>query len=262
MTFSLVAIDLDGTLLNSQHELSPANYAAVRACVERGVRVVVATGRLFASAQYYCRQLGLDGPQITLNGAVLADAESGELRPTHTLPEPVMLRVCDELQRRGIPFMVFGPNTLYTLPGMPHQDVLVGYGEPAPTLVPFIGLAHIPDPAKVLAFLEEGPLDAELHAQFADVAEVVRTGALFYEFMVPGTGKGSALEELMRRYGVPREQVLAIGDSYNDLSMFDVAGFSVAMGGAVPVVRERADATTDDCEHDGVAAALRRYVLG
>jgi Cof subfamily protein (haloacid dehalogenase superfamily) len=262
MPFSLVAIDLDGTLLNSRHELSEANRAAVRACLERGVRVVVATGRLFASAQYYCRQLGLEGPQITLNGAVLADAASGELRPTHTLPEPIMVRVCEELQRRHVAFMVFGPNTLYTLPGMPHQDVLVGYGEPPPTLVPSIALAHIPDPAKVLAFLEEGPLDAELRAQFEDVAEVVRTGTLFYEFMVPGTSKGSALEELMRRYAVPREQVLAIGDSYNDLSMFDVAGLSVAMGGSVPAVRERAQASTTDCEHDGVAAALERYVLG
>ena len=262
MPFSLVAIDLDGTLLNAQHELSPANYAAVRACVERGVRVVIATGRLFASAQYYCRQLELEGPQITLNGAVLADAASGELRPTHTLPEPIMVRVCDELKRRGVAFMVFGPNTLYTLEGMPHQDVLTGYGEPPPTIVPSIASAHIPDAAKVLAFLEEGPLDAELHAQFADVAEVVRTGPLFYEFMVPGTSKGSALQELMAQYNIPREEVLAIGDSYNDLSMFDVAGFSVAMGGAVSVVRARAQAATADCEHDGVAAALHKYVLG
>lgn len=261
MSFSLVAIDLDGTLLNSRHELSAANRAAVRACVERGVRVVIATGRLFASAQYYCRQLELEGPQITLNGAVLADAASGELRPTHTLPEPIMVRVCAELERRGVAFMVFGPNELYTLAGMPHQDVLIGYGEPPPTIVPSIALAHIPNPAKVLAFLEEGPLDAELRAQFEDVAEVVRTGALFYEFMVPGTSKGAALRELMAEYNVPRNEVLAIGDSYNDLSMFDVAGFSVAMGGSVPVVQSRTQATTEDCEHDGVALALQRYIL-
>jgi hydroxymethylpyrimidine pyrophosphatase-like HAD family hydrolase len=90
----------------------------------------------------------------------------------------------------------------------------------------------------------------------------MRTGPRFFEFLPPGINKGSALAELMARYAVPREQVLAIGDGENDISMFAVAGMSVAMAGAPPAVQARAIAQTAHCSDDGVALALRRYVLG
>lgn len=178
MSYKLIAIDLDGTLLDSQHEITPDNAAAVRACLAQGITVAIATGRLFSSAGYYCKQLGLTGPVITLNGAVIADAVTGSMRAGHLLAEHELVLVTNELQRRAIPFAIFAPADIYALPNTAHMEILRGYGEPEAIIVPSISVAHIPQPAKILAFLREGPHEAELRELFAGPTEVVRTGPL------------------------------------------------------------------------------------
>jgi hydroxymethylpyrimidine pyrophosphatase-like HAD family hydrolase len=91
--------------------------------------------------------------------------------------------------------------------------------------------------------------------------DVVRTGPQVLELMAPRVTKGAALARLMAEAVVWRGEVLAIGDNFNDRSMFEMAALSVAMANAPRVVRESAGAVTADCADDGVAAALRRYVL-
>jgi hydroxymethylpyrimidine pyrophosphatase-like HAD family hydrolase len=112
-----------------------------------------------------------------------------------------------------------------------------------------------------MAFAADPSGDAELTALAGGEAETVRTGGKFLEYMIPGISKGSALVEILRRQGVPRRATLAIGDYHNDLSMFAVAGVSVAMGNAPAPVREAARYVTGPCEADGLAQALERHVL-
>jgi Cof subfamily protein (haloacid dehalogenase superfamily) len=207
------------------------------------------------------RALGLRGLHITLNGAILADPADGRLHIRDRLSPRLLAEAAGALDERQIPYVVFGPNTIYATPDTPHMHVLEGYGEPPAVRLSREELLRVPDPNKVLTFLPPSPLDDELAEQMGDRFEVMRTGPLFFEFMPPGISKGSALAELMERYELPREEVLAIGDGQNDMSMFAVAGMSVAMSGAPDVVKAAAAAITDDCGADGVAAALRRYVL-
>ncbi|MBX0328654.1 Cof-type HAD-IIB family hydrolase [Oscillochloris sp. ZM17-4] len=261
MPFRLIAIDLDGTLLDPQHRISPANAAAVAAAVAGGARVLIATGRMFASARPYARALGLRGPQITLNGAILADPDGDRLHIRARLSPEQLAAAVDLMDAREMPYVVFGPNVIYALPGMPHVQILEDYGEPPAVRLAREALLRVPDPNKVLTFLGPGPLDAELIALMGDRFEVMRTSPHFFEFLPPGINKGSALAELMARYEVPREEVLAIGDGENDISMFGVAGMSVAMEGAPAAVKAHADALTAHCADDGVALALQRYVL-
>lgn len=261
MPYRLIAIDLDGTLLDPQHRISPANEAAVAACVAAGARVLIATGRMFSSARPYVRSLGLRGLQITLNGAVLADPDDDRLHVRATLSDELLAAAIDVVEERSIPYAVFGPNVIYARPDAPHVNILEDYGEPPAVRLGRDGLLGVPDPNKVLTFLPPGPLDDELFELMSDRFSVMRTGPLFFEFMPPGISKGSALSELMARYDVPREEVLAIGDGQNDISMFGVAGMSVAMGGAPDVVKAAARDLTEDCGADGVALALQRYVL-
>lgn len=261
MTFQLIAIDLDGTLLDSQHAVPPENAAAIQACLDRGIMIVVATGRLFASAGVYFQQLGLTGPVITLNGAAVIDGATGALQAGHFLDNTILQMVSDELQQREIPFTVFGPEGIYSLPDMPHHDILKGYGEPDAIIVDTVNTTTIPHPGKVLTFLREGPEEIVLRKRLQGPTEVVRTAPIFLEFLSPGVSKGAALAEIMARNNITSDAVLAIGDSYNDLSMFDVAGMSVAMGGADAPIQARASAVTNGCDEAGVAAALRRFVL-
>jgi Cof subfamily protein (haloacid dehalogenase superfamily) len=261
LSFRLIAIDLDGTLLDSQHRVSPANAAAVAACVARGARVLIATGRTFPSAAPYIRALGLSGPQITLNGAVLAEPEGERAHTRRRLSYGQLAELIAMLEARHLTYVVFGPNLIYSLPDMPHARVLESFGEPPPVELPRAELLRIPDPVKVLTFLAPGPLDHELTELSGERFEAMRTGPQFFEFLPPGITKGSALAELMDRYEVPRDQVLVIGDGENDISMFGVAGLSVAMAGAPVGVKARAAALTAHCDADGVALALQRYVL-
>lgn len=262
MSYRLIAIDLDGTLLDPEHRLSQANHMAIKACLARDIQVMIATGRLFASVAPYARTLGLDGPQITLNGAVLGDAASGRLTTRASLNPAQLSDVLDTLCARDIPYTIFGPDAIYAEPGTPHLDILDSYGEPPAVLLDRADMLRLPAPVKVLTFLNPGPLDAELGAALGDRVEVVRSGALFLEFLSPGVSKGMALRELMAQRSIPPAEVLAIGDSENDLSMFAVAGMSIAMANAAAHIQARAAAITSDCRSDGVALAVQRYVLG
>ena len=92
-------------------------------------------------------------------------------------------------------------------------------------------------------------------------AYVTRSNPEFVEMLSPLVNKGEALEAVARQLGVPMDRVLAIGDSYNDLPLLEVAGFAVAMGSAPNELKEKADAVVGDVEHDGVAEAIERFVL-
>ena len=149
----------------------------------------------------------------------------------------------------------------FTLVGVQQDCASLEYGEPRPVVVPALDGCSVPGPVKVVAFVAEGPAERKVRSAMRGRLDVVRTGPLFLELMAPGVTKGAALARLMAAAGVPRGEVLAIGDHFNDLSMFEVAGLGVAMANAPWEVRESAGAVTADCTDDGVAAALRRHVL-
>lgn len=261
MSIRLIAIDLDGTLLGATHTISAPNAAAIAACQSRGIAVLLATGRMFASARAFARQLDLRGPQITLNGAVLGDPQHSALHIRAALAPAELAAVLAVLAVYEIPFAIFGPDTIYVEPDTPQVGILAAYGEPPAVPLPRAELLLLPAPIKVLTFLNPGPRDDELRAALAHRVEVVRTGNQFFEFLAPSTSKGAALAEIARQRGVARDEILAIGDSDNDLSMFAIAGTSIAMGGAAAHVQARATAVTASCADDGVARALEQFVL-
>jgi Cof subfamily protein (haloacid dehalogenase superfamily) len=262
MTYKLIVLDLDGTLLRPDHSVSPANAAAVWACVAQGAQVVLASGRSLRAILPTAHTLRLDSPIIALNGSLIGDRHRGIVRARHQLDAAQLPLISAVLLERAVPFVVFGTEQIYALADMPQRDDLVAYGEPLATVVPALTHEHIADPLKVLAFLPPSPLDAELSAALEPAVAQVRTGRSFLEWLPHAATKGDALLELMAEQGIAREEVIAIGDGYNDLSMFAVAGLSVAMGDAVAEVREHAAVLTAGCEEDGVALALQRYVLG
>jgi len=261
VSFRLIALDLDGTLLDPQHRISSTNAAAVAACVAGGARVLIATGRTFTSARPYIADLRLVGPQITLNGAVFADLDGNQMMMRRHLTADLLADVTAMLEERSLPYTVFGPSTIYAPLGMAYTDILERYGEPPAVQLSRAEMLGVTDAIKVLTFLAPGPLDDELAELMGDRFEVTRTGPQFFEFLPPGVTKGSALAELMARYEVPREEVLVIGDGENDISMFGVAGLSVAMGDAPDLVKSHASDITATCAADGVALALQRHVL-
>ena len=245
--YRLVVADVDGTLLDSQHRLPERVTAAVRATQEHGVAVALATGKMLRSVNALIAAMNLRGPQITLNGAALVLAETGEPLVYHPL-HPDDRRHAIETVRAAAPdvlithFML--DDILLDQPDHPLLSVLLSYGEKKITPVPSLLADDLPPAAKILL--------VGTHQQLHDLRRIVTpmlaprlvvttTAPDFLEFFDPAAGKGNGLAALLDTLKLPRESVIAIGDGENDLPLFAQAGLSVAMCNAGAPVRQAAD---------------------
>jgi len=256
----LVVLDLDGTTLNPDHDLNPATIDAVNRVTDRGVIVVLASGRLSHSILPFAQRLGLGGVHIGLNGGVAFDADS-TFRHQHLLSLDQLTFTHRLLEAEGLFPMVFGTQGLWASRRAPEMQFLAAGGEPDARPYDLAHLEAIECPAKVIVVLPPGPRDEALAALAEPRVHVVRSGPKFLEFMPPGVSKGAALTEYLADLGIERDEVMAVGDSENDESLFEAAGFSVAMGNAVDALKARANALTATNAEDGVARALHRWIL-
>lgn len=264
MSIKLVAIDLDDTLLDNSRAISPRARAAIAAAVAQGVTVTVATGRMFPSALPYAQQLALDVPLITYNGALVRCGLSGETI-LHTPVDPATAAAVLALFReRGWYVQVYLDDVLYVR----ERD------ENARKYEEIAGITAVPvgdrlwslegAPTKLLAMADPEripEIDAAVRAACGDRVYTAASKPYYLEITNPAATKGAALAFLAGRLGIGRDQVMAIGDSVNDLDMIEYAGLGVAMGNASRQVQEAADFVTAANDADGVAAAIEEFVL-
>jgi Cof subfamily protein (haloacid dehalogenase superfamily) len=262
--YRLLALDADGTILTADQQVRPAVRAAIRAAQERGVVVVLATGRAFRGAQAIARDVGLTAPVICYQGAVVQDPLSEEVLLSETYPRTLIYELLDWTEPRRLDVTVYVDGFMY-LKELRHPPEFYDrwFGIPM-RLVPDLRASLPDDPTKFLLIAESETCDRvlpELRALFAGRLEVFRSHDLFVEGTAPGVSKGSALAYLAARYGIPREQVIAVGDAGNDLEMLRWAGLGVAMGNAAPEVQAMADWVAPPIMADGVAEVIRRFIL-
>ena len=236
----LIGLDLDGTVFDDAKHISPRNLAAIEAAVQAGIIVLPATGRTATGVPQAFT--GIPGVHyaLTSNGASVVDMRTGE----HIVDQPFSLedslRVYDALKSFGGVFSLFvGGKSYATKADNDLIDVLV------------------PENPKVE--LRDEAWRAVL-AACPDVEATTSLGSNI-ELNAPGVTKGSGLLALAEKLGLRRDQVMAVGDSGNDLSMIEDAGLGVAMGNATPEILAAADAVTADNNHDGVALAIEKYAL-
>lgn len=259
--YRLVALDVDGTLLDSSHRLTPRVRDAIHIAQRRGAIVCLATGKLLVSVGYLLDELRLDGLQITCNGAALMSASSGQ--PSQTWPlthehaELAATAIHDLAPDIGIAW--YTTDAIYTnAPHGPLDDVLASYQEPALRHVQRLG-DKLPTPLKLLVTGDQNrllTLRDQLSERIGTILTVSRTTADFVEVMAPAVSKGAALHALAQRLGVAHEDIAAIGDGENDISLLQAAGMGIAMGNAMPALLAHAAHTTRSNDDDGVAHAF------
>ncbi len=272
--YQLVALDLDGTALTSDGQISRRLLRAVREARARGVVVTVATARRWFGASPFAEALGVKGPIIIYDGALARGFPDGEVALSHPLDPQVAQRAAEALVSRGMQVVAQssgasgewmlvnegGKNTQWMRSYLQHFKDQIRY---AP-LSDFKRLA--PETLRLVSFGPEKRLQAALDA-LGDVSvgrQILPMGSYGSgELTVfsPGASKGAGLRWLAQRLGIPLEQTLAIGDGVNDLSMLRMAGLGVAMGNAAPEIRAEANAVTATNDDDGVARAIERYIL-
>jgi Cof subfamily protein (haloacid dehalogenase superfamily) len=273
MRYRLLAIDVDGTLLDSAHQLRPRVADAVRAVAATGAIVALATGKQFRSIRPLLAELGLSGPQICLNGAVVTESERGAPIAFTPLADAAHRAVIEAVRaaRRIAPDALisqFALDTIYVGAAQarsPQIGVFEEYGEQRPTLVPDLLETPLPLAAKILvaARVDQIPsLRAAVSPELADRVYITTTMPEFLEFFAFGVDKGRALATLGERLGIPREATIAIGDGENDIPLLRAAGLAVAMGNARPATLAAADRVIGSNDDDGLAIFLEELLAG
>ncbi len=257
----LLACDLDGTLLTRRKRISPRTREALDAAAARGVAVILATGRSFPVARFFCGDLMLVAPQITFNGAVIYDPRAERALSEYLIPPQHLPAALDFYVDEGIPIGFYAPDGLYLDAHMPDPPSWFPGSASIGTLVddvrtlgerPCIKIVGHGDPYTI-AELRPRAVERLGHHLY-----VTQTAATLLEVLHPEVSKGAALRRIAHLLGVDRTEVVAFGDNHNDLDMLEFAGIGVAMGNATAEAKAVADMVTAGNEEDGIAVALER----
>jgi Cof subfamily protein (haloacid dehalogenase superfamily) len=262
----LIAIDLDGTLVEPLRPARPAVVDAVKRAVAAGVKATIVTGRMYVGAEPFAKLLEIEGPIVCYQGAVVADAQTGRFEREVALPNAVALRIYAAAKEHGYHMQFYRDDHFYVEERNAYADLYARISGTEPVVVaslPEAFAGHDSTKVNVVTDVSRTPeCFALMKRVCGDDAYVTRSNPEFVEMLNPQVDKGRALALVAERHGVPMDRVMAIGDSYNDLPLLRAAGFGVAMGSAPQELKAEADAVVADVEHDGVAEAIDRFVFG
>ncbi|MFW6069479.1 MAG: HAD family hydrolase [bacterium] len=262
--YSLVAIDLDGTLLTPDGALSERNERAIRRAQRAGVCVVLATGKSRSSAEFLLERFEQPCPGVFTQGLTVYD-EAGDVWHETTHKSEVAAEIIRFAEKRQLPYLAYARERVLTpYENECRQRLYHQYDEPLAEIVGSV-LAYL-DQVRLNKIIvcdpvDDGQVRAALARQLGDRAHVTQAVSQFVEVLPAGASKGGGLRWLLNKLEIPTERVMAIGDGENDIEMLQMAGLGVAMGNAHPRVKEIADHVVGGNDEDGVAQALERFLL-
>ena len=271
----LIAIDIDGTLLGSNAQVSQANLDALRRAHETGIEVVLVTGRRHRFALPIAESLGFDIPLISSNGAVTRSS-SGELFHRDLMPQATAIRICRHMHEfHNHMVITFDREGMGAIVCENHEQlygVIQRWMEKNAPYIEYVSpieKAVTEDPIQTMFC---GPVEMMKEAQqrlmeceFARDITVLRTqydhrDLTIVDILNAGCSKGHALERWAAHRGIARSEVMAIGDNYNDIEMLTFAGHPVIMGNASEDLKREGWTVTLHHDESGVAAAIEQVL--
>jgi hypothetical protein len=262
--YRLVVMDLDGTARSRRLGITPGVRDAIAAARDRGVRVCVATGRMWRSAEPWVRALGVDPPAILYNGGQVLDFASGRTLYERRL-SAATARAALELVRHDPdvqPHLYVGDRVVVERPH-PLTDAYTADDGLTAEVVPSFAPLLATEPYKILVIGARERVEALQGAVRGAGLPVhaVQSEPVYLEILPPGVSKGEALRAMLGALGVAPAETIAIGDNWNDAEMIEAAGLGVAMGHAPDGVRALADYVCGTADEEGVREVLERFVL-
>jgi len=277
MRYQLLALDVDGTLLDPAGELRPTVRQAVLAVQARGIKVVICTGRRFRTARMVAEQLGLTGPLVVHNGALIKDFTSGATLHDSYLPSHVYHQGLALLSQVSTPLV-------YIDAFHEHIDILtssmdrahpfqraylqatadhcrIGGNMDTLPLHGVVMLSIMADVTSLSAVRDRVEAALGQHARVNLLANSQKYQGYILEIIHPEASKWQALQQLASQESIAPDQIMAVGDDWNDLEMLRHAGLGIAMGNAPDGVQAVADHVTASNAEDGLAQALNHFVL-
>ncbi|CTL29411.1 haloacid dehalogenase-like hydrolase [Streptococcus pneumoniae] len=264
----LIALDLDGTLLTTDKRLTDRTKATLKAARDRGIKVVLTTGRPLKAMDFFLHELGTDGHEdeytITFNGG-LVQKNTGEILDKTVFSYDDVARLYEETEKLSLPLDAISEGTVYQIQS--DQESLYAKFNPALTFVPvdFEDLSSQMTYNKCVTAFAQEPLDAaiqKISPELFDQYEIFKSREMLLEWSPKNVHKATGLAKLISHLGIDQSQVMACGDEANDLSMIEWAGLGVAMQNAVPEVKAAANVVTPMTnDEEAVAWAIEEYVL-
>lgn len=256
MDIKLVVSDVDGTLLNSQHKLTDFTRTTLLALPARGIQFTLTTGKLLSSVSAIVKSLHLDQPQILANGALVQQVD-GKVLHEIALPRQNFSALLDFIHSSGLDYALYTPHQVFVPRHSPNTALVIEYNDPQPIEIGQMDLTeHTFCKLIVLERKDAGALEQlgqALNEKFGDSIKARRSVPGMLEVFNIQTSKAVAVQKVAAYLGLSLSEVMVIGDSYNDVDMFKVAGLAVAMGNAPDDVKQAAHITIGTNDEDGVA---------
>ena len=273
--YKMICIDIDGTLIRPDLTLSDRVISAIRKAKEKGVIIALSTGRMYKSALYYSDELNIMDPIVSSNGAYVRNKKNDEVYYEENLSGDDIKHIIRVLDRHGVKINWYNHNTMFIAE---YRDYVGRYEALSKTLpdnrkikIQYLDLDYTIDHAiddsnnaiqKGIVFPELSLIPAirDEVGQNSRI-KVVSSGLDNIEFTSHKADKGLGVLALAKALGIKPEEIIAIGDSENDLAMLKVVGLPVAMGNAVDSVKNIAKYVTDTNVNDGVAKMIEKFIL-
>ncbi|MBE5944182.1 MAG: HAD family phosphatase [Lachnospiraceae bacterium] len=263
----ILVLDIDGTLVNSQKEITPKTLESLIKIQEEGHIVALASGRPYPGMEKYAKEIGLDryhGYALSFNGGRIVDCATGETVFEKCIPKkyaPIIYRYAME---KGIGMVTYQDNCVIT--GTPIDEYME-YEARLNTLI----IHQVEDFEAYVDFdmvkcLLTAPPDIapvyeqELKELLGEELNVFRSEPYFIEITIKGVDKAESLEGFLPKIGLTREDSICCGDGFNDLTMVKYGGVGVAMGNAQQIVKDNADYITASCDEDGLIEVIDKFV--
>ena len=266
--YKLIALDMDGTLLNEEKRVTERTKKAIQAARDKGVTVVIATGRPIDGVTRYLEELDMFTDKdyvLSYNGGLVLNTKSREvICKIGLLGEDVnyLYNLSKEL---GVNIHAFSEkNGLVTPKNSKYTEVEAEINNIKINEIDFNTIESDESFIKIMMIDEPEILQNAVDNLPKEVYEkytVVRSTPYFLEFLNKEVNKGTGVELLAKHLGVKREEIITMGDAGNDLHMIEYAGMGIAMGNAFEEVKAAANYITDTNEEDGVAKAIEKFVL-
>lgn len=277
MNYRMVCIDMDGTLLNSKKKISKYTQEVLKKVHDdKGVHIVITTGRIYNNAAYYSNLLGVKSAVISGNGAYIKEDVSGKVIHKKTLSTKQCKEVLEICKRYGVVPQFYTPSHIYiysrvywflsymlmgrqvplnykvTLKNIRKNEALnkvieENEGEIVKALLINLNEKKL---NKIQRIIKE-ELDLEVH----------KSSRYSLEINTKGVNKGKGVLKLGEHYGIRKEEIVCIGDNDNDISMIKCAGLGIAMKNGSDKAKENADYVTDTNDEDGVAKVIEKFIL-
>lgn len=267
MKYKMIVMDMDDTLLRHDLSISPRTKTAIAQAQAKGIKVVLASGRPSSAMVPYAKELALDQYGsfiVSFNGGMIIDCRTNQVIFQQTLPKETVHELYHISKKHEVFIHTYLDNDIVTPKDNEYTKI-----EKKLTGLPIVEVkdfcSHVDrHVVKVLMLSEPSYLkkvESKLRPELGHKMNLHISKPYFLEFTDHGIDKAASIGRLLVQLGIPKEEVIAIGDSYNDLSMIEMAGLGVAMGNAPADIKAKADYITDTNMEDGVAKVIEQFVL-